>query len=81
MINQDNIDNFLNLSDEEIKKRLATAAAEGNISADKLKNAFSDTDRVRALISKMKPSDIERFLRIFGRENAEKMAQKLKENL
>ena len=81
MFNQDNIDNFLNLSDEEIRKRISSAASEGKISTDRLKNALSDTNRVRQVISKMSPADIERFIKILGRENAEKMAEKLRENL
>ncbi len=81
MFNNENIQNFLNLSDEDIRKRLNSAAAEGNISPDKLKRAMGDTDRVREVISKMTPADVERFIRILGRENAEKMAEKLKENL
>ncbi len=81
MINKENIDNFLMLSDEEIRKRISSAATAGNISTDKLKGALSDTDKVRDVISKMTPADIERFIRILGKENAEKMAEKLKENL
>ncbi len=81
MINKENIDSFLGLSDEEIKNRINSAAAEGNISTARLKDALSDTDRVRRVISNMSPADIERFLKIIGRENAEKMAEKLKENL
>ncbi len=81
MINKENIDNFLLLSDDEIRKRISSAASAGNISTDKLRGALSDTDRVREVISKMSPSDIERFINILGRENAEKMAEKLKENI
>lgn len=81
MFNNDNIDNFLNLSDAEIKARIASAAAAGNISSDKLKNTLADTERIRKIISKMTPADIERFIRILGRENAEKMAEKLKKDL
>ncbi|MBR3994017.1 MAG: hypothetical protein IKI97_01915 [Clostridia bacterium] len=81
MFSQDNIDNFLNLSDEEIRKKLSSAAGEGKISPERLKNALSDTNRVRQVISKMSPTDVERFIRILGRENAEKMAEKLRENL
>ena len=80
MFNNDNLNDFVKLSDEEIKRRLANAAAAGNISPEKLKSALSDTERVRQIISKMTPADVERFVRILGRENAEKMAEKLKEN-
>lgn len=80
MINQDNIRNFTNLSDEEIRKRISEAASEGKISPERLKSALSDIDKVKTMISKMKPEDIERMLRIIGRENAEKMAEKLKGN-
>ena len=78
MINQDNITNFTNLSDEEIRQRISDAAAEGKISPARLKSALSDIGKVKTMISKMKPEDIERMLRIIGRENAEKMAEKLK---
>lgn len=81
MFNKENIDSFLSLSDEEIRARINSAASEGNISTEKLKNALSDSDKVRQVISKMTPTDIERFIKILGRENAEKMAEKLKENL
>lgn len=81
MINKENIDKFLLLSDEEIRKRISGAASAGNISQEKLKGALSDTNRVKEVISKMSPSDIERFIRIIGRENAEKMAEKLREDL
>ena len=81
MFDKDNIESFVNLSDEEIRTRIKTAAAMGDISPDKLKNALSDTSRIRQIISKMTPEDVERFIRILGRENAEKMAAKLKENL
>lgn len=81
MFNEDNIKKFANLSDDEIRERLSNAAAEGNISPERLKSALSDTEKVRSVIAKMTPADVERFLRILGRGNAEKMAQKLKENL
>ncbi len=81
MFNEENIRNFSKLSDKEIRTRLANAAAMGNISPEKLKGVLSDTDKVRSVISKMTPADIERFLKILGKENAEKMAEKLKENL
>ena len=44
MINKENIDNFLNLSDSEIRKRINAAALEGNISTERLKKALSDTE-------------------------------------
>ena len=81
MINKENIDNFLNLSDSEIRKRITAAALEGNISTERLKKALSDTEKVRRVVSEMTPEDVERFIRILGRENAEKMAEKLKEDL
>lgn len=81
MINKENIDNFLNLSDSEIRKRINAAALEGNISTERLKKALSDTEKVRRVVSEMTPEDVERFIRILGRENAEKMAEKLKEDL
>ena len=81
MINKENIDNFLNLSDSEIRKRINAAAVEGNISTERLKKALSDTEKVRRVVSEMTPEDVERFIRILGRENAEKMAEKLKEDL
>ena len=81
MINKENIDNFLNLSDSEIRKRKNAAAVEGNISTERLKKALSDTEKVRRVVSEMTPEDVERFIRILGRENAEKMAENLKEDL
>lgn len=81
MLNEENIKNFSKLSDEEIRSRLSEAASAGNISPERLKSILSDTDRVRNVISKMTPQDVERFLRIIGRDKAEKMAEKLKENL
>ena len=81
MLNKENIQNFSKLSDEEIRSRISNAAAMGNINPERLKSMLSDTDKIRSVISKMSPSDIERFLRIIGKENAEKMAEKLKENL
>ena len=81
MINKENIDNFLNLSDSEIRKRINAAAVEGNISTERLKKTLSDTEKVRRVVSEMTPEDVERFIRILGRENAEKMAEKLKEDL
>lgn len=81
MINKENIDNFLNLSDSEIRKRINAAALEGNISTERLKKTLSDTEKVRRVVSEMTPEDVERFIRILGRENAEKMAEKLKEDL
>ena len=81
MINKENIDNFLNLSDSEIRKRINAAALEGNISTERLKKALSGTEKVRRVVSEMTPEDVERFIRILGRENAEKMAEKLKEDL
>lgn len=81
MIDRKNIDDFLNLTDDEIRTRITSAARAGEISPDKLKSALGDTEHLRKVISKMNPADIERFIRILGRENAEKMAEKLKENL
>lgn len=81
MFNEENIKNFSQLSDKEIKSRLSDAAAAGNISPERLKSVLSDTEKIRNVISKMTPADVERFLKILGRENAQKMAEKLKENL
>ena len=80
MINEENIRDFSALSDEEIRRRITEAAAEGRISPERLKATLSDTSKIKAVISKMKPSDIERMLKIIGKENAEKMAEKLKGN-
>lgn len=80
MFNEDNLRDFSKLTDEEIRERLSSAAKMGNISEAKLKAALSDTDKIRKVISKLKPCDIERMLRIIGKENAEKMAEKLKGN-
>ena len=81
MFNEENLKNFKELPDDEIRSRIFGAAATGNISPERLKSLLSEPDKIRNVISKMKPSDIERFIRILGRENAEKMAEKLKENL
>lgn len=81
MFSKDNLDSFLNLSDEQIRERFAEAASAGNISSERLKEAMKDTDRVKQIMSKMTPADVERFIRIIGRENAEKMAEKLKKDL
>lgn len=81
MINEENIKSFSKLSDDEIKKRISAAAVAGNISTEKLKNVLSDTEKVKSVISGLTPKDIERLINIVGRENAEKMAEKLKNNL
>ena len=56
MINKENIDNFLNLSDSEIRKRINAAALEGNISTERLKKALSniglDTDAAKYITDK-----------------------------
>jgi len=79
MFNQEDINNFVNSSDDEIKKRIASAASQGKISPDRIKNLLGDTDKIRKAISAMKPADIERMLKIIGRDNAEKMAKMLKD--
>lgn len=81
MISEENIKSFSKLSDDEIKKRISAAAVAGNISTEKLKTVLSDTERVKSVISGLTPKDIERLINIVGRENAEKMAEKLKNNL
>lgn len=81
VINEENIKSFSKLSDDEIKKRISAAAVAGNISTEKLKNVLSDTEKVKSVISGLTPKDIERLINIVGRENAEKMAEKLKNNL
>ncbi len=81
MINEENIKSFSKLSDDEIKKRISAAVVAGNISTEKLKNVLSDTEKVKSVISGLTSKDIERLINIVGRENAEKMAEKLKNNL
>lgn len=78
MISDENIRDFARLSDDEIRKRLTDAASAGKISSDKLKKALSNPEDVRKVLSKVSASDVERLLRLFGRENAERMAEKLK---
>lgn len=80
MFNEDNLRDFSNLTDEELRERLSSAAKMGNISEARLKAALSDTDKIRKVISKLSSRDVERMLRIIGKENAEKMAEKLKGN-
>ena len=81
MLNKENLNNFSKLSDEEIRSRITNAASMGNINPERLRSILSDTDKIRSVISKMSPADIERMLRIIGKDKAEKMAEKLKENL
>ena len=78
MINDENIRDFARLSDDEIRKRLNDAASAGKLSSDKLKKALENPEDVRKVLSKVSASDVERLLRLFGRENAERMAEKLK---
>ncbi len=78
MINNDDIKNFTNLSDDELRQRIKGAAEAGKISPERLKNALSDTDKIRSIVSKLTPEDIEKFARIIGKENADKMIEKLK---
>ena len=81
MFDKENLEKFLNLSDSEIKNRINSAAHAGSISPERLKNVLADTDKVRNIISKMTPSDVDRLIKIIGKEKAEEMAEKLKENL
>ena len=78
MISDENIRDFARLSDDEIRRRLADAASAGKLSSDKLKKALQNPEDVRKVLSKVSASDVERLLRLFGRENAERMAEKLK---
>lgn len=78
MISDENIRDFARLSDDEIRKRLTDAASTGKLSSDKLKKALQDPEDIRKVLSKVSASDVERLLRLFGRENAERMAEKLK---
>ena len=81
MFNKENLDNFISLSDDEIKQRLANAAKAGNISPERLRGVLADTEKLRRFMSQMRPEDVERCIKIVGKENAEKMAEKLKESL
>ena len=81
MFSKENLDNFISLSDDEIRQRLANAAKAGNISPERLRGVLADTEKLRRFMSQMRPEDVERFIKIIGKENAEKMAEKLKESL
>ena len=78
MISDENIRDFARLSDDEIRNRLTEAASAGKMSSEKLKKALQNPEDIRKVLSKVSASDVERLLRLFGRENAERMAEKLK---
>ena len=63
MLNEENIKNFSKLSDQEIKDRITSAAQAGNISPERLKSILADTDKIRTVISKLSPNDIQRLVK------------------
>ncbi len=78
MLNESNMEQIRRLSDDELKKKLDAAARAGNVRSEKLKEALRDTGKVREILSGMTADDVTRFLRIIGRDKAQKMADELK---
>lgn len=78
MLNESNMEQIRKLSDDELRKKLDAAVLAGNIRSEKLKGALRDTGKVREMLSGMTADDVTRFLRIIGRDKAQKMADELK---
>ena len=81
MINQSNLSEFLNLSDEQLKKRLEQAAVAAGADKNKIALMLSNPERLRGIISSLTPEDAERMIKMFGKDKAQAIADSLKNGM
>ena len=77
MIDKNSLDAFLRLSDEEMRQKLEKAAIAAGADGNRVKALLGDTGKLRRVISSLTPEDAERMINMFGRGNAQKIADAL----
>ena len=77
MIDKNSLDAFLRLSDEEMRQKLEKAAIAAGADGNRVKVLLGDTGKLRRVISSLTPEDAERMINMFGRGNAQKIADAL----
>lgn len=77
MIDKNALEGFLKLSDEEMRLKIEDAASAAGADRSKVKVLLGDTSKLRKVISSLTPEDAERMINMFGRGNAQKIADAL----
>lgn len=76
-IDKDKLNKFLNLSDEELKKKVADAAKSSGLESNKLNHILKDTQNIKKMISSMTEDDLQKAINSIKDEKAAQIIQNL----
>ncbi len=72
------INNLLSLDDEALRKKLTDAAVAAGADKNQIALALSDMNTLRRLARGLTPESIDSLLNSFGKENAKKVSEIIK---
>lgn len=78
MLDKNSIDEFVNLPDEQMKKRIRDAAVAAGADVEKVEAMLSDTSRLRNIVKTLTPEDAMRIINMIGADKANVIAEHLK---
>ena len=78
MLDKNSIDEFVNLPDEQMKKRIRDAAVAAGADVEKVEAMLSDTSRLRNIAKTLTPEDAMRIINMIGADKANVIAEHLK---
>jgi len=76
-IDKDKLNKFLNLSDEEFKKKVADAAKTSGLETNKINHILRDAKNIKKMIGSMTEEDLQRAINSMKDEKVAQMIQNL----
>lgn len=76
-IDKNKLNKFLNLNDEEFKKKVTDAAKASGLETYKLNHILKDTRNIKKMIGDMSEDDLQKTLKAMGDEKVVQMIQNL----
>lgn len=77
-IDKNKLKNFLNMNDDEFKKKISDAAKAGGIEDDKISQMLKDVKNVKKTISNLNEQDIVNAINSIGSDKLEELVKNLK---
>ena len=79
-IDKDKFQKFLNLNDEEFKKKIADAAKSAGLETSKLNDVLKDTKKIKNTLGSMNEDDIKCAVKAMGDEKVAQVIQNIQNN-
>ena len=77
-IDKNKLNNLASLDDETLKRKIMQTAAQCGADARKITSSLTDMNKLRSTIRGLSDKDIENILRAVGPENAQIIAENIK---